>query len=466
MTPSEYISFTRPEQFTLTIAEQLLCIRENKHFVDFKILIQDDMLPCHSLVLALHSPYMKAMLLSGMTETSKREVRLDHISLDIINIILDYMYSGKLTFHKKQLMSIISATDYLQMKELKEMCVAEVPSVLEPANVFSWWHESDLQGLQSIKELCTDIMISDFSKISALPEFLSLSYSELKEYINDICKNNLQHDDVIAAVTRWTVYDKSRSSNYNDFSHMQEHEKPKEFSLCIVAGDVSLRDVNRQSWKVNKSNEMEKLCDVLYDGFKPQHSICKTPTGFIITGGSNSNVCMQYTTTTKSWRRLRDMLTQRKHHASICVGDKLYVFGGCRCMGELAKSVHILPLHSNIWQKGPNLPIAMAFSKVAEICNNIYLLHEISQQLLYLDKDRKAWSSRASFPWIAHDIYGVSMISAHGRLYVAGGRGNIFCVVQTGHRHMVRDSTTALSAFIRIPCVLQQQAPDAWREFR
>ena len=42
--------------------------------------------------MAVHSPMLRAMLTSDMAEVAKQEIRLDHISKDIIQIILDYMY--------------------------------------------------------------------------------------------------------------------------------------------------------------------------------------------------------------------------------------------------------------------------------------------------------------------------------------------------------------------------------------
>ena len=114
----------------------------------------DEFLLCNKLVLANRSPYMKAMLTSGMTEVTNQEFRMENIRLDIMNIILDYMYCCDVSFHKYQLMDITVAADYLQMRELEEFCVAEIQYIVIPANVISFFfffflitNQPPLQGL-------------------------------------------------------------------------------------------------------------------------------------------------------------------------------------------------------------------------------------------------------------------------------------------------------------------------------
>ena len=128
---SAMIPFKRSKTYLSNMADKIIGMREEKLLFDFKIHIKDDFLPCHKFIVALHSPYMKAMLTSDMAEVAKQEIRLDHIDMDIVKIILAYMYAEDFSVHKDQVMDVITAADYLHMKELKEMCLAEVSATLE-----------------------------------------------------------------------------------------------------------------------------------------------------------------------------------------------------------------------------------------------------------------------------------------------------------------------------------------------
>ena len=126
------LSLSRTEKFCTKLADEVMKLRGEMALMDFKIHVKDDEIPCAKFVIAAHSPKLRAMLTSDMAEVAKQEIRLDHIRKDIIQVILDYMYCEDVSFHKGQLMDLLSAADYLQMMELKEMCLVEVSGGKKP----------------------------------------------------------------------------------------------------------------------------------------------------------------------------------------------------------------------------------------------------------------------------------------------------------------------------------------------
>ena len=122
-----------------------------------------------------------------------------------------------------------------------------------------------------------------------------------------------------------------------------------------------------------------------------------------------------------------DFPENRCGHGSICVKQKLYVFGGKIPSYDIkSKSVYMLAPNNATWQPGPYLPFDVKFPKVAEIDNSVYLLDETSTQLVQLDEESRRWKKRASLPWKEPDYHEVSMTSAKGQLYVAGGHNKVF----------------------------------------
>ena len=160
------LSFTRTEKYCTKLADEVMKLKGEKCLIDFKIHVKDDVFPCAKFVMAAHSPMLRAMLTSDMAEVAKQEIRLDHIRKDIIQIILDYMYCEDVCFHKDQLMDLLAASDYLQMTELREMCLDEVSEILEPDNVIEWWKEAVKMNYNTIKEKCEEIMVASFKEIS------------------------------------------------------------------------------------------------------------------------------------------------------------------------------------------------------------------------------------------------------------------------------------------------------------
>ena len=157
MTGPGMLSLSRTEKYCTRLADEVMKLRDEKALMDFKIRSKDDEFPCAKFVMAAHSPMLRAVLTSDMAEVAKQEVRFDHISKDIITIILDYMYCENVSLHKDQLMDLIAASDYLQMTDLKEECLNEVPDILEPENVINWWKEANIMNYQNIKNQCENI---------------------------------------------------------------------------------------------------------------------------------------------------------------------------------------------------------------------------------------------------------------------------------------------------------------------
>ena len=89
------LSLSRTQKYCTKLADEVMKLRDEKTFMDFRICIRDNTIPCSKFVMAAHSPMLKAMLTSNMTEVAKQEIRFNHIDLEIIQIIVGYMYCIK-----------------------------------------------------------------------------------------------------------------------------------------------------------------------------------------------------------------------------------------------------------------------------------------------------------------------------------------------------------------------------------
>ena len=202
MTPRRIFS-PRTEKYSAFVAGKLRQLRDENIFTDFKIQLKDSEIACHRLTLAVHSPVLLAAMASNMVEAANQEIKLEHISKDTMEIILDYMYYGDLNLYSDQLLELVDAAEYLQMDELKSICVAEVPGTLGPENVISWWRKANEMELGNIKTKCEAIMIDNFCDVSKQTDFLCLSYEELQSYLSDNCSKTVKNDHALNSVMRW-----------------------------------------------------------------------------------------------------------------------------------------------------------------------------------------------------------------------------------------------------------------------
>ena len=328
--------------------------------MDFKIHVKDDEFPCAKFIMAAHSPMLRAMLTSNMAEVAKQEIRLDHIHKDIIQIILGYMYCKDVSFHKDQLMDLIAAADYLQMMELKQMGLDEVPDILELGNVIVWWKEAIKMNYDRFKEQCNEIMVANFSQISQQIDFLNLDLNEMNYYVFDICSDTVNSDEAVDVLMRWVSHEEERITFLEDLLHQVQLSKcsvkgikavikthgilldktPMVYKLLlktsanamtdslVIIGGRHENEANKVCWKVSQSDECVQLCDIPLETLGIHTSVCVIPQGFVVAGGADSKMCIMFMTSTRSWLRLQDMLTMRRRHGMVCVKQVLYVLGG------------------------------------------------------------------------------------------------------------------------------------------
>ena len=455
MASPKMISLRKTKKYSSHVDDEVQQIREDRDFTDFNITINEEVLPCHRMTLAINSPVLKAVLKSEITEASSQSVSLDHIPLETMRVILDFMYLSAVTFQDDQLMDLLVASDFLQMEVLKDMCIDEVPAVLNSENVVSWFKLANKLALSDIKCKCAEIMMSCLTKFSNNPDFLLLSATEVQDFFSDALRSNVNHDGILYATMNWVNHDQDdRLSYLEDLLHQvqfdncsqraivdvmdtygtivmsnmkmykmftkamkQLTEVPKRM-LVIIGGQIH-KDVRRVCWQLNRSKKFTELCQIPFEIAK-HHSVCRCPQGFVITGGVNSDLCIMFTAATKSWAKLQNMPAKRWRHGSIYIKDVLYVFGG-GSDGRGSVSVAYLTIKDGRWQRGPDLPIVMRWPKVAEVDGSMYLLDAwFTKKLLELDVEKQEWNSRAPIP-VGELDNKVSIVAVNGQLNVAGG---------------------------------------------
>ena len=402
-----------------------------------------------------------------MSEVAKQSMTLNHIKPDIMKILLDYMYSGCVTFHIDQLEGVIAACNYLQMTELQTMCVAEVPSTLKPDNAISWMQLGNQLDIADFKAQCEQIIAGHLAEISSHRDFLAMTHAEVKDCLSGVSNSETAHDDdkVLKAAMHWVNQDTDdRLTHLEDllkeiqlekcsqevlFDVMKTYKapivantsayelliealhqvttkeklspksKPKvKETLVIIGGKVGLQ-VSPVCWHLDSSDQIVELCKIPYVDMARGHSVCTTPLGFMITGGIDSDLCIMYNATTRSWVKHQNLRAKRNRHASIFIHGVLFVFGG-DLSGKTSKSVDCLALEDGQWKDGKELPIAVWIPVVAQIKGIIYLFDRFNtNQLLKIDPKSNRWIRQASPP--PGNYIGVSMTSANNQLCVTGG---------------------------------------------
>ncbi|XP_019367849.1 PREDICTED: zinc finger and BTB domain-containing protein 8A-like isoform X1 [Gavialis gangeticus] len=114
------------------LLEQLNEQRRQDLFCDCNILVEGKVFKAHRNVLFASSGYFKMLLSQSSKETSQpTTATFQAFSPDTFTVILDFVYSGKLSLTGQNVIEVMSAASYLQMTDVISVCKTFIKSSLD-----------------------------------------------------------------------------------------------------------------------------------------------------------------------------------------------------------------------------------------------------------------------------------------------------------------------------------------------
>lgn len=114
------------------LLQQLNEQRRQDVFCDCSILVEGKVFKAHRNVLFASSGYFKMLLSQNSRETSQpTTATFQTFSPDTFTVILDFVYSGKLSLTGQNVIEVMSAASFLQMTDVISVCKTFIKSSLD-----------------------------------------------------------------------------------------------------------------------------------------------------------------------------------------------------------------------------------------------------------------------------------------------------------------------------------------------
>ena len=213
MASSNEVRVSRTLVYSSQIANQFQQLRLDDEMTDFTIRSGKHTFNCHKVIIAGNSPVLHAMVKSGMTEASSNRADIDTVPPSVIQLVLDYMYKGEVVIPHEHLQQTIEAADYLQLLELKEICLGDAALALKPSNIVSWSKLADKLDIEELKLKCVEIMSSSLGEVSRFTDFQELSFAEVNSFMSSAQETDVDPDDLLDASMEWISSKPSQRTN-------------------------------------------------------------------------------------------------------------------------------------------------------------------------------------------------------------------------------------------------------------
>ena len=116
--------YTRPQSSPDFLLQCLNEFRQEDNFTDVTVhtgRVGSTGLRCHRVVLAVHSPYFKAVF-RHQSEFAPRPIILPDLPADAVEALINFMYTGSLPITSSNVIDIMETAEFLQFRDVVEVC--------------------------------------------------------------------------------------------------------------------------------------------------------------------------------------------------------------------------------------------------------------------------------------------------------------------------------------------------------
>ncbi|XP_061442002.1 kelch-like protein 40 [Rhineura floridana] len=245
---------------------------DHNKFLDCVLKVKGKEFPCHRLVLAACSPYFRAMFLSDVEESKKKEISLEDVDPEVVGKILHYIYTSELELTEQNVQDIFSVANMFQIPSIFTVCVSFLQKRLCLSNCLAIFRLGLMLDCARLAVAARDFICDRFALISRDEEFCQLSPDELIAIISSDSLNIEKEESVFEAVMKWAT--------------AKDHESRVQ-ALPVVFESIRFRLMDKDYFRdhvekhalIKSSPELLKKIQMVKDAHEGKFTVVKKMTG-------------------------------------------------------------------------------------------------------------------------------------------------------------------------------------------
>nr|CAH8824809.1 unnamed protein product [Trichobilharzia regenti] len=305
----------------------------------------------HRVVLAASSDYFDAMFSSGMAESAQLEIELKSISPEIMDALLDYVYTGQVRVSMDNVQDLLPAASLVQMEGIKVACSNFLLTEVDSTNVLGIRRFAELHNCIELEKFTRNYAAYNFESVVDSEEFVCLTHEELLDLVS---REDLQIDSeesVYNAVMRWVYY--QPNERVANLFPLLRNIRLAVISVRFLTDVVDKDPLIRQSLEcrdlVDDAKRFHLRPDLRHEmrdqRFRQRDSGNEY---LVVIGGFGSDddpsdSVETFNPRTLEWGELPDLPISYRYVAACSLGTCVYVIGGCN-RSERLNTVYFLDI--------------------------------------------------------------------------------------------------------------------------
>lgn len=144
-----------------------------------------------------------------MVEHNKFEIAINEITGDILQIVIDCLYTGTAAINDDNIEDLLSAASFLLCTQLQQRCTEYLsrPNVLTVSNCLGIWLAASRYNFVELKKRAADIVFDNFQKLVSFDEFYQLNATEMLEILDSDDIGADSEEAVFTTLAKWIELD-------------------------------------------------------------------------------------------------------------------------------------------------------------------------------------------------------------------------------------------------------------------
>uniref|UniRef100_A0A1I7UBJ1 BTB domain-containing protein n=2 Tax=Caenorhabditis tropicalis TaxID=1561998 RepID=A0A1I7UBJ1_9PELO len=444
------------------IMRQMQILREDEDLCDVELLVEGTIIRAHRYILAAASPYFKAMFTNRMVEMKKVKITLEELPLESMQIIVNYIYTDKISITVANVHELIFTATILQMDVIIGACQEFLTTKITSHNCLALHQFAETYNCSTLKSSTDDFAAEQFGCIRRSTDFRNISFQHLKRLLNRSDLNVTEEQEVFESIVYWVETEPDeRVHHFPDLFetirlHLIEwdylcdviktHKYVKESRECRDIISTALFDaLGRQKTKSRSQENHETTLEysanmtesvqsltTTFPVLGPKSKMRKSIAGIIFCAGGRGTAGGPYSSVEAyDWRKnlwfaVPDMMSQRRHVGVVSANGNLYAIGGHDGTAHLA-SAEVFEPSIKLWKRIASMKTARRGIAVASMGNAIYAVGGLDDTTCYKTVERyniesDEWSLVADMG-VQRGGVGVAVLQKY--LFAIGGNDGI-----------------------------------------
>ncbi|KAH0627395.1 hypothetical protein JD844_003030 [Phrynosoma platyrhinos] len=154
------------------------------------------------------------LIAANMIESKSFEVELKDAEPDIIEQLVEFAYTARISVNSNNVQSLLDAANQYQIEPVKKMCVDFLKEQVDASNCLGISVLAECLDCPELKATADDFIHQHFTEVYKTDEFLQLDVKRVTHLLNQDTLTVRAEDQVYDAAVRWLKYDEPNRQPY------------------------------------------------------------------------------------------------------------------------------------------------------------------------------------------------------------------------------------------------------------